>query len=282
MLFFMLILRILANPSANVFQKKLASNFSTFFINAITYGGLVCIFLPFILRADLVSLNQEVWFYGILGGLAGSLGNAFLVKALSLGDLSVLGPINSYKSVVAMIFGIILLGEIPSLTGILATALIIWGSYFVFDTTAEKFSLSLFRRKDIIFRFLALFFTGFEAIMIKRVILLSDINISFFFWCCFGFLFSLPFAFRKKISVHQFNKKSILYFAGLILMFGLMQYSTNYVFQNMNVSYALALFQLSSLINVIFGCKFFNETQIRKKIFGTLIMIIGSVIIILV
>lgn len=280
MLFFMLIIRILANPFANVFQKKLASNFSTFFINTLTYGGLSCLLLPFILRTDFVSLNNTVWFYGILGGLSGSVGNAFLVKSLSLGDLSLLGPINSYKAVVAMIFGIILLGEIPSLSGILGTILIIFGSYFVFDTTDEKFSFSLFKRKDIILRFLALFFTALEAIFIKRVISLSDINISFVFWCGFGFLFSLPFAFRKKISMYQFSKKTLLFFIFLILMFGLMQYSTNYVFENMNVSYALALFQLSSVLSVIFGYKFFNETQIRKKLIGTLVMVAGAAVII--
>lgn len=280
MLFFMLIIRILANPFANVFQKKLASNFSTFFINTFTYGGLSCLLLPFILRTDFSSLNNTVWLYGILGGLSGSVGNAFLVKSLSLGDLSLLGPINSYKAVVAMIFGIILLGEIPSLSGILGTVLIIFGSYFVFDTTDEKFSLLFFKRKDIILRFLALFFTALEAIFIKRVISLSDINISFVFWCGFGFLFSLPFAFQKKISVSQFSKKTLLFFIFLVLMFGLMQYSTNYVFENMNVSYALALFQLSSVLSVIFGYKFFNETQIRKKLIGTLVMIAGAAVII--
>ena len=77
------------------------------------------------------------------------------------------------------------------------------------------------------------------------------------------------------------DKKSSLQFIGLISMFGLMQITTNYVFENMNVSYALALFQLSSLINVIFGYKFFKETHLIKKLIGTTIMIIGAVVIIL-
>lgn len=275
-----LILRILSNPIANVFQKKLTSKYSTFIVNSITYGGLCLLILPIILKTDFASLNHTIWLYGVVGGLFGALGNAFLVKALSLGDLSILGPINSYKSVVAMIFGIFLLGEIPSLAGILAVGLVIWGSYFVFDTTDEKFSLALFKRKDIIYRFMALVFTALEAIMIKRVILLSDINISFIFWCGFGFLFSLLFALLKQEKAQLPEIKSSLQFIGLISMFGLMQYTTNYVFQNMNVSYALALFQLSSVVNVIFGYKFFKETQVKKKLVGTIIMIIGAAIII--
>lgn len=274
-----LILRIFSNPLANVFQKKLTSNYGSFTVNTVTYGGLSILMIPFILNIS--GIPSAVWFYGILGGLLGALGNAALVKSLSLGDLSVLGPINAYKSVVAMVFGIFLLKEIPSLPGILAIGLIIWGSYFVFDTVEEKFSPAVFKRKDIQFRFLALIFTALEALMIKQVIILSDITTSFVFWCCFGFLFSLIFALMKKEKLHVPDKQSCFQFAGLISMFGIMQITTNYVFKNMNVSYALALFQLSSMLNVIFGYKFFKETHLLKKLLGTIIMITGAVIIIL-
>ncbi len=276
-----LILRIFSNPAANVFQKKLTKNFGSFFVNFITYGGLSLCMLPFILNLDFLSLPEGIWKYVIIGGLFGALGNAFLVKALSLGDLSVLGPINSYKSVVAMLLGIFLLGEIPSIIGILAIGLIIWGSYFIFDTVEEKFSLRLLKRKDIIYRIFALIFTALEALMIKQVILYSDVMTSFIFWAVFGFVFSGLFMLIKQEEIKLPDKKSFLQFFGLISMFGLMQITTNYVFENMNVSYALALFQLSSLVNVIFGYKFFKETHLIKKLIGTTIMVIGAVVIIL-
>ena len=49
----------------------------------------------------------------------------------------------------------------------------------------------------------------------------------------------------------------------------------------MNVGFALALFQLSSIVAVIFGYKMFGEKQLIKKIFGTIIMIFGSCLILL-
>jgi len=45
--------------------------------------------------------------------------------------------------------------------------------------------------------------------------------------------------------------------------------------------YALALFQLSGIISVGLGYAFFKERNIRKKLFGTVIMIIGAALIIL-
>lgn len=275
-----LILRILSNPLANVFQKKLTSDYSSFWVNAVTYGGLSLLTLPQMFNIDFFSFHSSIWLYGVIGGLFGAMGNACLVKALSLGDLSLLGPINSYKSVVAMIVGIFLLDEIPSLEGVLAVGLVIWGSYFVFDTTKERFTLALLKRKDILYRFAALVFTALEAVMIKQVILLSNITVSFIFWCVFGFLFSLIFVSIRKEKIMMPDKNALLKFSGLIAMFGVMQYTTNYVFKNMNVSYALALFQLSSVVSVVFGYKFFKETQILKKLIGTLIMVIGATIII--
>ena len=42
-----------------------------------------------------------------------------------------------------LISAFFLLGEIPSLTGILGLLLIIWGSWFIFDTVEEKGSYEI-------------------------------------------------------------------------------------------------------------------------------------------
>ena len=60
-----------------------------------------------------------------------------------------------------------------------------------------------------------------------------------------------------------------------------MQLTTNYAFSKMQVGYALSLFQLSTLVSVFLGYKIFKEQDIRKKIIGSVIMIVGSIIIIL-
>jgi drug/metabolite transporter (DMT)-like permease len=62
---------------------------------------------------------------------------------------------------------------------------------------------------------------------------------------------------------------------------GIMQMATNYSFAHMQVGYALALFQLSGIVSVGLGYMFFKERNIRKKLLGTVIMIMGAVLIIL-
>ncbi|HEY1056288.1 DMT family transporter [Emticicia fontis] len=280
------LLRIFSNPFANVFQKKLTiQGLSPLFVNFLTYFilGLVC--LAFTFQLDWSRISADYWIYSIIMGLLGALGNLFLVKALQAGDLSVLGPINAYKAVISMIIGVFLLQEIPGIWGLIGVGLIIAGSYFVLNTTEEGFSWQLFKRKEIQFRIWAMILTATEAIIGKKVILVSSYIHSFFSWCWFGTLFSLILILwnRENVLKHvqkiEFNTMGI--FLGLILCIGITQFSTTYIFQLMPVGYALSLFQLSVLVNIFLGYRIFQEQDIYKKLIGGVIMIIGSVLIIL-
>ena len=230
-------------------------------------------------------LSAQFWLYSILGGIAGATGNGFLVEALQKGDLSVLGPINSYKSVVGIIMGIFLLGEIPNVWGIAGIALIICGSYFVLDTTDDRFSWALLRRPEIQYRIWAMILTAIEAVFIKKIILASSATIAFMSWCWFGavfsFFFLLLYRLNIKDEIRKIGAKHISKYVYLIICIGTMQVTTIYTFNHMPVGYALSLFQLSTIVSVLLGRHIFNEQDIRKKLIGSIIMIVGSVLIIL-
>jgi drug/metabolite transporter (DMT)-like permease len=280
------LLRIFSNPLGNVFQKQLtAKGIHPLFVNFLTYFLLSAVSLLVVLFIRLPVLPKEFWIYSVLGGIAGATGNGFLVKALQTGELSVLGPVNSYKSVVAIIGGIILLGEIPTIAGLLGIVLIISGSYFVLDTTEERFSFALLKRRDIQYRLWAMILTAIEAVFVKKVILASSVTLAFISWCCFGALFSFVLLFFYRLDlkkeIRQINKSCLVKIALLIACIGTMQLTTSYTFAHMDVGYALSLFQLSVIVSVLFGYRFFKEAEIRKKLIGSIIMLIGSVLIIL-
>ena len=255
-------------------------------INFISFSllGFICLIPAAGIKWN--NFDSIFWFYCAAAGIISALGNGFLVKALEKGDLSILGPINSYKSVVSMMVGIFLLGEIPQLWAVIGIALIIFGSYFVLDTLPERFSWTLFKRSEIQYRIWAMVLTAIEAIFIKKIILLSNVTVSFIVWCVFGAFFSFWLLLFLKVDMRkQWCRQSSSvwrFFLFLTLTIGLTQLTTNYVFDRMNVSYALALFQLSSIVAVFLGYKIFRETNIRKKLLGSAIMIIGAALIILI
>lgn len=203
-----IILRVLSNPLGNVFQKQLTNRYNhPLLINFLTFLLLSVFCIIPAIQVRWLELPFEFWKYCILAGIVGATGNGFLVKALQCGDLSVLGPINSYKSVVGIIVGIFLLGEIPNLWGIA------------------------------------------EVHLVKEF---------------------------KRIKI-----RDLFSYFYLVLCIGTMQYTTNYVFDHMEVGYALALFQLSTIVSIFLGYRIFKEKNITKKLIGSVIMVAGSVMIIL-
>ena len=270
------ILRIISNSFLNTKQKKLSIYYSSLNVNFKTYFLLTVFALPLFFLLYFKSLNAEIFIWAATGGIFGALGNAFLISALKNGELSILGPVNSYKAIVGLVFGVFIIKELPGTESIIGIILIIFGSYFVFDTTKEVFSFALFKRKDIQHRFYALIFTGLEAVFIKKVIMLSDVFCSFLLWVIFGCVFSflLLKVGRKKVDICSLKP-----FAGLSVLVLVMQLTTNYAFIKLPVASALSLFQLSNILNVFLGYKIFNEKHLLKKLTGSIIMIIGSIII---
>lgn len=284
-----LVCRILSNPVANALQKQLVQKKSAILINWYSYLflSLFCLLVSINSSSNIQIVKEfltyglDFWFYVALAGILCTLGSICLIKALQIGDMSVLGPINSYKSIVGLVFGVILLGEIPSITGLAGVLLIIAGSWFIFDTVDDGFSFKLFLRKDIILRFCALFFTGCEAAVLKKIILMSSVWESFILWCFSGFIFTLLIFLVFNVKIQLLTKKELIKCFFIALCLGVMQFSTNFVFEKMNVGLALALFQLSTLVSVILGYKIFQEQQILKKVLGSIIMIAGTCLILL-
>lgn len=267
-----ILFRIFSNSFSNVFQKKLTkSGEAATCINCINYILMSLISIPLLLLVNFSLITPEFWLYAIAGGITGAIGNCFMILALKQGELSVLGPINSYKAIVGMIFGIFLLHEYPNIYGLLGIGLIIIGSYFILESPKALL------RKDIQYRIYALIFTAIEAVFIKKVIILSSIASSFIISSFLGAIFSyLIMRILENEKLHIPTKKNSIMYISTTLCFAIMTFTTAYVFKYMNVGYALSLFQLSIILNVILGYKLFNEKKLIKKLLGSLIILIGS------
>lgn len=218
-------------------------------------------------------------------GICGAIGNWLMVKALQTGELSVIGPINAYKVIIGLILGIVFLREIPGLTGVIGILLIFCGSFFLLDTTDEKLTLKLLQNRALQYRFLSLLFCATEAIIIKKVILLSSQWTAFILWCFLGAIFSSFLYKIEKIDfieeISKLKKKNTVKILNVVICVGIMQFTTNYILARMNVAYALSLFQLSSIVCILMGYKFFKEAHLLKRLVGSSVMIAGAVLIIL-
>jgi drug/metabolite transporter (DMT)-like permease len=287
--FLFIAIRILANPLANVVQKQLTHRAARpIFIIAVVHFSLGLACLPYWFLTDYRDLPTALW--GIMLACAGLAvgGNALLVYALKDSDLSVLGPINAYKSVVSLGLGTFMIGEWPTRAGVVGVLLIVAGSYFVIDRQANQPIGNAFARffseRGIQLRLAALVLSATEAIFLKRAILLSSPMTVFVLWSVLGFPVALaasfvliPREFPAQLSV---LRQVPLSFAALVIAIGLMQLATVLTFRDFQVGYALALFQLSTIVSVFLGRRYFSERNVGERLVGSLIMTLGAALIV--
>jgi drug/metabolite transporter (DMT)-like permease len=247
--------------------------------------ALVC--LPLLFGPLELHLAEAFWTNMAVCALLAVVSNVLLVYALQSTDLSVLGPINAYKSVITIILGVFLLGELPTPLGAAGVFLIVAGSYFVVDRGANQSRrlafAGFFREKGIQLRFAALALSATEAVFLKKALLLSSPMATFAAWSILG----VPIAavavawllndrIREEVVLLRAEWGTYVWLAAAT---GLMQAATLLVFGKIQVGYSLALFQLSSLISVLLGYRYFQEGSIRKRLLGALIMAGGAVLI---
>lgn len=283
------LLRVLANPISNVFQKQLTQRLAhPLFVIAVVHATLTVACLPWLARHGL-NISTTVWVNMLIAAVFAVTGNVLIVYALREADLSVLGPINAYKSVVGLVLGVFLIGERPTPIGLTGVLLIVGGSYFVIDRKiSQPFSnafVRFFSERGIQLRFAALFLSATEAVFLKRAIVLSSPATVFVLWSVLGFVMVTAWALislRRELA-NQFVvlKAAVGTFLSLASATGMMQVATLLTFRDLQVGYSLALFQLSAVVSVLLGRRYFAESNIGERLIGSVVMAAGAALIVL-
>ncbi len=282
-------LRIVANPLSNVFQKQLTSRGAhPLAVIALTHALLSPVAVALLSTVRWEELDSVFWMNIVLCAVLAVVGNALLVYALKEGDLSLLGPINAYKSVLSLLLAVVLLGEIPNIAGAVGVVLVLVGSLFVVDRAPGQAHgralLQFIRDRGVQLRLAALVFSATEAVFLKRAILHSTPLTTFLFWSILG----VPVALIAVAALGGCDggtkarqlAANVRLYLGLGLTTGLMQAATLFTFGKLQVGYSLALFQLSTLVSVFLGHHFFREKNIKRRLIGSLIMVAGAVLIV--
>lgn len=223
----------------------------------------------------------------VFAGVLDAFGNFFLVKSLQQTDLSVFGPINAYKAIIALVIGIFVLQEFPSSKGLLGVLIIFAGSYFLHfakETRGWEPLKKLFTEPGVWYRFVSLFVFAVAAVYLKKAIVFSDPLTVLTLWAVvgtvtlFGTMLLQPAQFQVAKSIGALKKNALL-FVPIFLLFAGVQVFSLYIFRYLLVGYSLALFQLSAVIAVIFGFVYFNEKNLWGRLVGSIIMIVGALLV---
>jgi uncharacterized membrane protein len=244
--------------------------------------------VPFAARVPWLELGAGFWGNLTMCAVLAVAGNGLLVAALRRTDLSILGPINAYKAVVGLGLGVVLIDELPTLPGLAGVGLTVLGSVLVVDRTPGQGRRNAFgaflRDSGVQLRFAALVCSATEAVFLKRTIAHSSPVVALYGWVILGLALAAPAALvllreRLAAQLRQVPREWRAY--GLLAAAtGVMQLATLLAFDRLQVGYSLALFQLSTVVSVVFGAHFFAEQHVRRRLIGSAVMMAGAILIV--
>jgi drug/metabolite transporter (DMT)-like permease len=275
--------RVFLSASASALQKRLTLHgMSGAEIWRITYAWMSLPALVALAMAMRQPVHAGFWRDAALAGVIDALGNLAMLAALATTDLSVYGPLNGFRPVLAMAFGWAFLGERVSWNGGLGVGITVLGATLLLSSSKSvKTAAREAAWKSAGLRLLGLSLSTLASVFFKRALLTGSSGGTLGVWILCG----LPvvwIGFRKAPPAPEegapANRGQGLLFAHAAIFFA-MQWLTLEIFRTTLLAYSFALFQLGMVLQVLIGCWFFREGQMMRRLACCAIMGLGALLI---
>lgn len=275
-------LRVLLSVSSNTIQKRLLlDGIRVLPVWLATYALMLVPGVVLAVARPVVSAG-DFWINVLLGGFLDAAGNLAMVAALRSTDLSIFGPLNAFRPVLALVFGRIFLGESPSLAGVAGVGVTVAGAVVLFggakETAGAERGRAAFRTMG--FRLLGLSLSTIGAVFLKRAALGGSVEMTLCGWIGCGLICLVAGSFARgewgAVETGKALKKHGSWLGLHALTFFAMQWLTISIFKRTFLAYSLAYFQLGMILQVVLGRLFFQEPQLRRRLAGAAIMCVGN------
>lgn len=302
---FLVTVRIASTNWGNVVQKRLLApgGDSPLGLFAGVWGWMTLLTAPWWIGALAEACGIPVgtstgghafWFWMLVTCLLEVPGNVLLLRSLQHTELSIFGPLSSFKPVISLALAMLLFGEVPSLFGAVGVAIVVLGTI---GLTSQRRSQAdavdaCKRRAGVRDRLLAVLLTATASVFLKQAMDGHTEVQVLSVWCLVSWLLAalwlagvalisrgrrLPSALAGA-SRREPQHRAVFIVAVAMLA---MQACTIALFARMPVGYALALFQIGSLVSVIIGHRLFGEAQLVRRLVAASIMVAGACVIII-
>lgn len=266
--------RVLFSAAASTAQKKLTLlGTPTPRLWSITYALMT---LPALIAFALAwkhPVASGFWFNAIVAGILDALGNLAMVAALRSTHLSIFGPLNGFRPMLALLFGWIFLGEQPSLLGAIGVLITVVGVVFLLRDE-ERDGRATWRMLAL--RAAGLALSTFAAVFLKQATLASSPAHTLGVWILCGLpVFWLSSLRHQSVSAQAPSPFLLAHAAAFFAM----QWLTLLVFRSTLLAYSFAFFQLGMVLQVLLGHWLFTEPHFARRLFCCAIISLGALLI---
>ncbi|MBI2659090.1 DMT family transporter [Candidatus Woesearchaeota archaeon] len=227
-------------------------------------------------------INADVYWNAALNGILLIITTYMLIKALQTSKLSVSLPMLSLTPLFLVMLSYFMLREIPSKAGFIGILLIVAGAYTT-NLKSEHRLLepfrSLFKIKGSFYVIIVAFVWSITSNLFKIGII--DSNAIFFTVLVYSFisLMMIPILLinpnKKLAEIGQNIKPLALLGVSSAFMIALASYAMAIAI----VPYVISLKRSSLVFSIFIGYFVFKERSIRNSLIGTIIMLVGGILI---
>ena len=263
--------------------KKTDSDLATA-IRTIVVLGFSCLMVLIVNSANTITqIQTKSIVFLILSGLATGASWLCYFKALSLGDVNKVTPVDKSSTVLTVLLAIICFGETDRLILKLAGSLILAVGIFLM---IEKKNTSAKSRDRLwlLYAVLSAVFAALTSILAKIGIsgVESNLGTAIRTFVVLIMAWVIVFTRKKQIYIKSIDKKELLFILFSGVSTGASWLCYYYALQKGIVSAVVAIDKMSIVVTVFFSTVFLKERLSKKAVLGLCLMIVGACLIALI
>ena len=215
----------------------------------------------------------------ILSGLATGASWICYFKALSIGDINKVVPIDKSSTVLTVLLAIICFSETSNLAmKLLATAILAVGIFLMVEK--KKGGEKSERKSWMIYAILSAVFAALTSILAKAGIsgVESNLGTAIRTGVVLVMAWIIVFAKGKQREIKYIDKKELIFIALSGIATGASWLCYYYAIQNGIVSVVIPIDKLSILVTVTFSYFVFKEKLSKKALIGLCLMVVGTLL----
>ena len=221
------------------------------------------------------------WIFLVLSGLATGASWMCYFKALSIGDVNKVVPIDKSSTILSVLLAILIFNETNNLiVKLFGTALIGAGTYLMIE---KKRATETKNTKWILYAVLSAIFAALTSVLAKMGISGVESNLGTAIRTAVVLIMAWGIVLAKgeQKQLKGINKKELVFIALSGIATGASWLCYYYAIQNGVMSVVVPIDKMSVLITVLFSVVFLKEKMSFKSIFGLIVMSVGTLAMVL-
>ena len=230
-------------------------------------------------QGTIVDLELKSLIFLILSGLATGASWICYFKALSMGDVNKVVPIDKSSTILTVLLAIICFGEISNLLiKLFATLILAVGIFLMVEK--KKTEQKAEGKSWMVYAILAALFAALTSILAKVGISGVESNLGTAIRTAVVLIlsWSIVFARKKQVGLKTIDRKELLFICLSGIATGASWLCYYYALGHGDVSVVVPIDKLSILVTVAFSFLVFKEKLSKKAFLGLLLMVAGTLL----